>query len=261
MDIRVSSEETGLYYLQSRYYDPEIGRFISQDEVSYLDPETINGLNLYAYCLNDPIMMADPTGYAPEWLKWLGLTVGAVLVIAAVIVLTIGTAGLGAGLGAALAIGAAKGALIGAGIGVLTGGIIGGTLSAVNGESFWSGALEGAMIGFGAGALIGAVIGGAVGGIQFASAAKAWAGGSKAMTKHFLKHGVKMGFKNPVKYTKAAQNVIQNGTYIARKNAFATLISAGKYNFVGVMQGSIKITTFGIRTFTKTVANLLGLLL
>ena len=42
--------ETSLYYLNTRYYDPEIGRFISPDSVDYLDPQSINGLNLYAYC-------------------------------------------------------------------------------------------------------------------------------------------------------------------------------------------------------------------
>lgn len=54
--------ETGLYYLQTRYYDPETGRFISQDSVEYADPESINGLNLYAYCGNNPVMRIDPTG-------------------------------------------------------------------------------------------------------------------------------------------------------------------------------------------------------
>lgn len=54
--------ETELYYLQTRYYDPEIGRFISQDSVEYADPKTINGLNLYAYCLNNPIRYIDPYG-------------------------------------------------------------------------------------------------------------------------------------------------------------------------------------------------------
>ena len=54
--------ETGLYYLQTRYYDPEIGRFISPDSTKYLDPESINGLNLYAYCLNNPVMYEDETG-------------------------------------------------------------------------------------------------------------------------------------------------------------------------------------------------------
>ena len=54
--------ETNLYYLNTRYYDSEVGRFISQDDVSYLDPEHINGLNLYAYCGNNPVMNVDPNG-------------------------------------------------------------------------------------------------------------------------------------------------------------------------------------------------------
>ena len=49
-------EETGLYYLNSRYYDPETGRFISPDSLKYLEPETCNGLNLYAYCGNNPVV-------------------------------------------------------------------------------------------------------------------------------------------------------------------------------------------------------------
>ena len=63
MDIRVSSEETNLYYLNSRYYDPEVGRFISLDAVDYLTPDSIHGLNLFAYCFNNPIMYADPSGH------------------------------------------------------------------------------------------------------------------------------------------------------------------------------------------------------
>ena len=55
--------ETGLYFLQTRYYDPEVGRFLNRDSVQYADPETINGLNLYAYCLNNPVEYVDPTGH------------------------------------------------------------------------------------------------------------------------------------------------------------------------------------------------------
>ena len=54
--------ETGFYFLQTRYYDPEIGRFMTIDDVSYLDPESINGLNLYAYCLNNPVKYSDKIG-------------------------------------------------------------------------------------------------------------------------------------------------------------------------------------------------------
>ena len=53
----------GLYFLKTRYYDPEIGRFMTIDDLSYLDPESINGLNLYAYCGNNPVMYADPSGH------------------------------------------------------------------------------------------------------------------------------------------------------------------------------------------------------
>ena len=48
-------EETKLYYLTSRYYDPEVGRFITPDSINRLDPKSITGLNLYAYCVNDPM--------------------------------------------------------------------------------------------------------------------------------------------------------------------------------------------------------------
>ena len=58
----IYDEETKLYYLISRYYDPEIGRFISPDSVEYIEPSSISGLNLYVYCGNDPINMYDPSG-------------------------------------------------------------------------------------------------------------------------------------------------------------------------------------------------------
>ena len=52
--------ETGLYYLNERYYDPEIGRFISADET--LD----GGYNLFEYCYNNPVILYDPNGCAPK---------------------------------------------------------------------------------------------------------------------------------------------------------------------------------------------------
>ena len=55
--------ETGLYYLQSRYYDATLCRFLNRDNVNYLEPESIHGLNLYTYCNNNPVMFADPSGH------------------------------------------------------------------------------------------------------------------------------------------------------------------------------------------------------
>ena len=53
--------ETNLYFLKTRYYDPEICRFITIDDLAYLDVDSINGLNLYAYCSNNPVNKYDPT--------------------------------------------------------------------------------------------------------------------------------------------------------------------------------------------------------
>lgn len=54
--------ETGYYYLNQRYYDPKVGRFISQDNIGFSDPSNSKGLNLYTYCLNNPVMYSDPSG-------------------------------------------------------------------------------------------------------------------------------------------------------------------------------------------------------
>ena len=54
--------ETGLYYLQSRYYDPEIGRFINADSYTTTDSTGILSANMYAYCENDPVNKTDPDG-------------------------------------------------------------------------------------------------------------------------------------------------------------------------------------------------------
>ena len=69
-------DDVKLYYLHTRWYDPEIGRFVNMDQIEYLDPETINGLNLYAYCGNNPVMNVDPTGTFGFLALLLGLAVG-----------------------------------------------------------------------------------------------------------------------------------------------------------------------------------------
>ena len=55
-------DETGLYYLKSRYYDPTICRFISMDSLHYLNPNVINGLNVWLYCFDNPMSYIDSSG-------------------------------------------------------------------------------------------------------------------------------------------------------------------------------------------------------
>ncbi len=55
-------EETGLYYLQSRYYNPDTGRFINSDGI-IKSSETVLGFNMFSYAENNPVMNIDPSGY------------------------------------------------------------------------------------------------------------------------------------------------------------------------------------------------------
>ncbi len=62
--------ETSAYYYRARYYDPKIGRFISEDPIGLLGDD----VNFYAYVQNDPVGFADPSGMArskPTWPKTL----------------------------------------------------------------------------------------------------------------------------------------------------------------------------------------------
>ncbi len=80
--------ETGLYYLNSRYYDPEIGRFINIDDITVLDITNIalNGINLYAYCLNNPVNEVDESGKV-----LLTLLIAALVGMAASAIVSVGT--------------------------------------------------------------------------------------------------------------------------------------------------------------------------
>ena len=74
----VYDEETGLYYVTSRYYDPEIGRGINADNRISGVGGSLLGCNMFAYCMNNPVNMSDPTGSWPKWIEtaasWLNNT-------------------------------------------------------------------------------------------------------------------------------------------------------------------------------------------
>ena len=125
--------ETGFYYVSSRYYDPEVGRWINADDAIAGVGGNIRGYNLFAYCMNDPVNMSDPTGH---WPKWATKLVAAVAVVAAI----------------GFAVGAATGAA-------------GGAISHRISTGSWGGAGEAALNGMASGALSGAIGGAITGGI------------------------------------------------------------------------------------------------
>ena len=73
-------DETGFYYLSSRYYDSNIGRFITKDDIEYLGVSaTTVSYNLYAYCNNDPVNRIDTDGnFSVEICILIGFAVGVI---------------------------------------------------------------------------------------------------------------------------------------------------------------------------------------
>ena len=130
---------TGLYYLNNRYYDPDTMRFISMDDISYLNYQVLGGLNLFTYCNNNPVMYSDGDGNFPilafilgiSALVGIGLTIGGVasdnsalksigLSMVAISALISGGIAVAAGIGGATLTGIVGGVTVAAGLGTAT---------------------------------------------------------------------------------------------------------------------------------------------
>jgi RHS repeat-associated protein len=170
-------DATGLYFYGARYYDPEIGRFITADTIvqAPYDPQS---LNRYAYCRNNPLNYVDPSGH---WF-WFALIIGALIGGAT-------SAAMGGNIGLGILTGAIGGVLFGgagqiarilelsrlatAGLYAVAGAVSGAAGAGITGGNVGIGALTGAIggaLGYGA-SLIGGPLGllaglaaGAVGG-------------------------------------------------------------------------------------------------
>ena len=119
----VYDTETGFYYVSSRYYDPEVGRWINAD--SLLSQGSVLGNNMFAYCLNNPVNMADTTGELPFF-----LVTAAIGAVAGAIIGGVVAAKNGGNVWAGIGIGAAAGGLAGAGLGAAAGGVLAGSATA-----------------------------------------------------------------------------------------------------------------------------------
>ncbi|QCR35369.1 toxin TcdB middle/N-terminal domain-containing protein [Nissabacter sp. SGAir0207] len=168
--LHAVDEESGLVYMQRRYYSPLLGRFLTPDLMATYQPEKFlhqpQGLHLYTFVANDPLNKSDATGLS-FW-SFVGAVVGAVVgvivgvAIVAAVVATGGLAGIALGIGLAL------------GASLLATGISYVIASNVDPSSGFGQFVRGFMIGFNAGmngvfasALFGPVIGITLGVINF----------------------------------------------------------------------------------------------
>ena len=201
-------------------------RFISSDDSDIIDGGNDHVLenNLFIYCFNNPLNLADDDGSWPSWAT--KVAIGAAVIATAAIV-TVATGGAGAGVAGFIAAGALKGAAIGGAVGAATG-AAGGAISHRVSSGSWKGAgnaaLEGGASGFMSGAITGAITGGISRSVQVAKAAKAWSPGTgksrfSSMKYHYNKHAVKEGFfknNNIVKYTKDALKFSRNNKSVMK---------------------------------------------
>ena len=224
----------GLYYLTTRFYDYTTGRFLNADvpsvgiESGFNIPE---GCNLYSYCLNNPVMYSDETGYSPlPWWGKLLIGIGFIVVGAAVTALTAGTgAGFMAAFGAALLTSTkavAVSTAISAGIGLAVGGLTTGT---------WDGAINGM--------LESAVDGFMWGGI-FAGGAQILSAGFKGLAKLGVPTGktggiAKTGFMSPDKLRtpEGIAKIANRGQKFYDYGG--TLLKFGKYAHIDVSTKSL----------------------
>ena len=234
-------EESGYYYLQSRYYNPQTGRFLNADDTSYLGASgMVLGYNLFTYCDSNPVNYFDPTGK--------------ILISTCVI--------------------------IGIGIGGLLGGVVGGIYGYnvaqnpdVSVEDRWK-----YVVGYGLGGfVVGGVIGGFMGyGVGFLCGASSTSGiALKAITKSLSSISQKTWSHIIVKkhawdlvLTKVTQNGVKNiikkalqkgtTTLIKQqvKNGTISIVYESIYSYLGqkivvhyaVIDGLIKISDAWVKT-------------
>jgi RHS repeat-associated protein len=196
--------ETGFYSLQSRYYDPEIGRFINADDTDTLlcSPNELTDKNLFAYCDNNPVMRVDHGG---DFWMLIGAAVGAVVggaVSAISQYATTGTVNWGV-VGVNAAAGAISGALASTGIGLVAsvginsalGGATYAAEQAVKKEKITAGGMVASIVAGG--------IGGAIGGkgANAKGLSSAWKSASKGISRELRRANVKFATKQIAKLT------------------------------------------------------------
>ena len=125
--------ETNLYYLLSRYYDSEVGRFISSDDAGIVmtDPTSFYDKNLYAYCDNNPVNRSDNNGYF--WHVVIGAVIGAIFEFGSQVIANEGIKDINLGKIAVAAVVGGVTALTGVTLGAIISGIGNGVMEIMSG--------------------------------------------------------------------------------------------------------------------------------
>ena len=209
--------ETGLYYLQSRYYDPVVGRFLNADDTDTLlfSPNELTDKNLFAYCDNNLVMRMDCDG---DFWMLIGAAVGTAIsfaVSAASQYATTGKINWGI-VGVNAAAGAISGALASTGIGLVAS--IGINAALGGGTYVAEQAITGEKITFG-GVITSTVaggIGGAIGGkgAHAKSLSAAWKSASNGISREMRRANVKYATKQIAKLT-AKKAAVKTSTKVA----------------------------------------------
>lgn len=130
-------DELEMINMDGRMYDPVVGRFLSPDPYVQM-PDFTQSLNRYAYCVNNPLSLIDPSGFSWFSKNWKAITASVVGIAVSVV-----TLGSGSSIGAAIIAGVAGGAA-----GALTGALLNGSNLGQIAKSTFTGALWGGASGF-----------------------------------------------------------------------------------------------------------------
>ena len=200
----VCDPETGLYCLGSRYYDPEVGRFVNADDFETLtyQMDSVQGKNLYQYCFNNPINMQDEDGGWPKWVTEVAIGIGAIVIGAAAVAATAGVK--------TAAISGAIGAVVGASTSV-----VGNRISTGSWKNSTQIALKGAVDGFASGFMTGGIM---------AGASQVVSSGFKVAAKASVKAGKEVS--SGIKVTKNVKILSPDKLY--HKTNGGTLVKIGK---------------------------------
>ena len=234
----ISPAETGFYYLNSRYYDPETGRFLNADNAVSGTGDSVQGYNLFAYCFNNPINMNDPDGNWPKWLEKTVKVASVAIAVAAVVTTVVAVSAFTAGTGSAAAVWGGASVFLGAALSGINGGIANEKQGNSYTNGYVGGATGGTIQGLSSKHPLGTALGGSAGvavGTVVTGAMNNWDPDSANLsTQDILKNATTSGAKGLL--TSSMTAYVGYSADIARIDGCAGLMPSFSYGFAEGMK-------------------------